>query len=116
VVTDPRDRDLAERERQRQLLNEFLGDATRDVERMRALLVELEGGQAAAWTRVSFVAHNIAARATNLKLLVLAACARELEQLAEERQAGAPLDKFFMQCVASAIETLGLEIASLRRA
>ena len=115
-MKDPRERETVERERHRQQLDEFLSDATRDVERMRGLVVELESGDAAAWTRVQTMAHNLGARSQALKLGVMTACARELEQLTDERQNGAPVDVFLMQCVTSAIETLAIEIASLRRA
>ena len=114
-MTDLRGREAAERERHRLLLDELLADAKRDVERMRALVPELESGDAAAWSRVQNVAHNLAARSLALKLGVLNACARELEQLANEQQNGAPLDRFFLQCVAAAIETLALEIGALKR-
>jgi hypothetical protein len=115
-MTDRRERETVEHERHRQQLDEFLGDATRDVERMRALVGELERGDDAAWERVQTIAHNLGARSLALELGVMNACARELEQLTDERQRGVPLDRFFMQCVASAIETLALEIAVLRRA
>jgi len=115
-MTDPRGREPAERERQRQMLGEFLADATRDVERMRGMLTALDAGDAAALARVQTLAHNLGARSQALKLGVLNACARELEQLTEERQNGAPLDDFFRQCVSSAVETLALEIDALRRA
>jgi hypothetical protein len=115
-MTDPREREALERERQRKQLDEFLGDATRDVERMRALVPELEAGDVAAWARVQNMAHNLDARSQALKLGLMNACARELEQLTDERQNGAPLDGFFLQCVISAIETLAIEIAALRRA
>jgi hypothetical protein len=98
------------------MLDEFLSDATRDVERMRGLVADLDAGDAAAWGRVQVMAHNLAARALALKLGVLNACARELEQLTNERHNGAPLDRFFLQCVASAIETLALEIGTLKQA
>lgn len=115
-LVDPRERETVERERHRQQLDEFLGDATRDVERMRAMEPELEAGDPASWDRVQNLAHNLAARSLALKLGVLNACARELEQLTEERQKGAPLDSFFKQCVVGAIETLALEIDQLKRA
>jgi hypothetical protein len=113
-MTDLRGREAAERERHRQLLDEFLDDATRDVERMRGLVAELESGDAVAWTRVQNTSHNLAARSLALKLAVMNACARELEQLTNEHHDGAPLDKFFLQCVASAIETLAIEIGTLK--
>lgn len=115
-VNDLRDRDSGERERTRQLLDEFLSDATLDVDSMRTSLAALEAGDGATWTRVQTLAHNLGARAHALNLRVLIACSRELELLTEDRLAGAPIDGFFMQCVASAIETLELEIASLTRA
>jgi hypothetical protein len=115
-MTDPRGREPLELARQRQHLDEFLADATRDVERMRALVVQLEAGDPTAWARVQNTAHNLGARSRTLKLDVMSACARELEQLTDERQDGAALDGFFLQCVTSAIETLALEIAALRRA
>lgn len=114
-MVDRREREAAERERQRHQLGEFLADATRDVERMRGLLAELEAGDPAAWSRVQNLAHNLGARSLALKLGVMHACARELERLTDERQDGAPLDDFFVQCVGSAIETLALEVAALRR-
>jgi hypothetical protein len=115
-MTDLREREAVERERRRHQLEEFLVDATRDSERMRALLAELEAGDPAAWSRVQNIAHNLGARALALKLGLLNACARELERLTDERQDGAPLDGFFMQCVGAAIETIALEIAALKRA
>jgi hypothetical protein len=115
-MTDLRERETVERERQRHQLEEFLGDATRDVGRMRGLVAELEAGDPAAWARVQNLAHNLAARAQALRLGVMTAAARELERFADEHQNGAPLDDFFVQCVGSAIETLALEIAALKRA
>ena len=115
-MTDFRGREAAERERHRQMLDEFLSDATRDVERMRALVAELESGDGTVLAPVQNTAHNLAARAMALKLGVLNACARELEQLTNERQNGALPDRFFLQCVGAAIETLALEIGALKRA
>src|SRR5438105_3218622 len=115
-LADPRVRETAERERHKQQLSEFLADATRDVERMRAMEPELEASDAASWDRVQILAHNLAARSLALKLGVLNACARELEQLTEDRAKGTPLDTFFKQCVVGAIETLALEIDQLKRA
>jgi hypothetical protein len=114
-MTDLRERETVDRQRHRHQLDEFLGDATRDVERMRGLMAELEAGDTAAWSRVQNLSHNLAARAQALKLGVMNAAARELERFADEHQNGAPLDDFFVQCVNSAIETLALEIAALKR-
>jgi hypothetical protein len=83
---------------------------------MRSMLPELEAGQAAAWERLENIAHNLAARSQLLKLGVLNACARELQQLVEERQRGGTLDTFFLQCVSSAVETIALEVDALKRA
>jgi HPt (histidine-containing phosphotransfer) domain-containing protein len=97
-------------------VREFLDDATRDLQRMRGLAVRLEASDTAAWGEVQNLAHNIAARAATLKLALLNACARELENLADEKLAGARVDAFFMQCVSGAIETIALEIEALKRA
>jgi hypothetical protein len=104
-----------EHERHRQQLDEFLADANQDVARMRGMESELGGGDAAAWGRLETLAHNLAARSQILKLGVLNACVRELQQFVDDRRKGAPLDAFFLQCVNSAIETVALEIESLRR-
>ena len=115
-MTDLRERETAERERLRQQIDEFLSDATRDVERMRSLVISLETGDAAAWAQVQNLAHNLAARSLALKLGVMNACARELEQLTHEGQNGTPLDNYFLQCLGSAVETLAIEIVALKRA
>lgn len=96
-------------------VREFLDDATRDLQRMRALAAQLEAGDAGAWSEVRNLAHNLAARAITMKLGVLGSCARELEGLADEQIAGAPLDAFFVQCTSSALETIALEIETLKR-
>jgi hypothetical protein len=83
---------------------------------MRGMIAELEAGNDAAWSRVENVAHNLVARSQILKLGLLNACARELQQLVDEYRKGAPLDTLFMQCIHGAVETLALEIDSLRRA
>jgi hypothetical protein len=114
-MTDLREPGTVERERHRHQLDEFLVDASRDVERMRGLMAELEAGDPAAWSRVQNLAHNLGARSQALKLGVMHAAARELERFTNERENGAPLDDFFVQCVNSAIETLGLEILALKR-
>jgi hypothetical protein len=95
-------------------VREFLDDATRDLQRMRALAAQLETGDAEAWNELRNLAHNVAARAITLKLGVLGSCARELESLADEWLAGAPLDAFFVQCTSSALETVALEIETLK--
>lgn len=115
-MADLRDRETVERERHRLQVDEFLGDARQDVVRMRGMMPDLEADDAAAWTRLQNLAHNLNARSQILKLGILNACARELQQLVEQRQSGAPPDGFFMQCVNSAIETLALEIEALKRA
>lgn len=115
-MSDPREQVNGERAARERQVREFLDDATRDLQRMRGMAVRLEAGEAAAWGEVQLLAHNIAARALTLKLGLLNACARELENLADERLAGAAIDAFFMQCVSSAIETIALEIEGLKRA
>ena len=115
-MADLRERETVERERHRLQVDEFLGDARQDVARMRGMLPDLEADDAAAWTRLQNLAHNLNARSQILRLGILNACARELQQLVEQRQSGASADGFFMQCVNSAIETLALEIEALKRA
>ena len=114
-MSDPRERETPERAARERNVREFLDDATRDLQRMRAVAAQLETGDAAAWSEVRTLAHNLAARAMALKLGVLGSCARELEGLADERIAGAPLDAFFVQCTSSALETVALEIETLKR-
>lgn len=113
---DPRDREAVERERQRQQLDEFLADARQDIERMRGMVPQLAAGDAVTWARIENIAHNLAARSQILKLGVLNACARELQVLVDERQKGAVMDDFFLQCVNSAVETLAIELDVLTRA
>ena len=115
-MADLRDRETVERERHRLQVDEFLGDARQDVVRMRGMMPDLEADDAAAWTRLQNLAHNLNARSQILKLGVLNACARELQQLLAERHSGGALDAFFFQCLGSAIETLALEIDVLKRA
>ena len=114
-MSDPRERENSERVARERQLREFLDDATRDLQRTRGLAARLEANDAAAWGEVQNLAHNIAARALTLKLGLLNACARELENLADENLAGTPADAFFMQCTSSAIETIALEIEALKR-
>jgi hypothetical protein len=114
-MSDPRERETAERAARERIVREFLEDATRDLQRMRGLTARLEAADAIAWTELGNLAHNLAARAAALKLGVLNACARELENLADEHLAGAALDAFFIQCVASGLETIALEIEGQKR-
>jgi hypothetical protein len=114
-TADLRAPQTVERERYRQQLDDFLDHAGQDVGRMRGMVFELEAGEAATWERLENIAHNLAARSQVLKLGVLNACARELQQLVDERRKGAMLDTFFLQCVNGAVETLALEIDALKR-
>lgn len=115
LTADPREREAVERNGNRQALEEFLGDASQEVEHMRGMAAELSTGDPAPWLRLQNIAHNLAARSQILELGVLNACARELQQLVDERQKGAPLDDFFLQCVTGAIETLAIELDVLKR-
>jgi hypothetical protein len=105
----------AEDAKRRQLLLEFLGDAARDLERMRIIAIEIEAGEVSGWNQLRNLAHNIAARAGSLKLGVLNATARELERLADEQLAGTAPDHFLLQCAHSAIDTLALEMETLKK-
>ena len=114
-TADLRARETVERDRYRQQLDEFLGDAGQDVGRMRGMIFEVEAGETATWERFENIAHNLVARSGILKLGVMNACARELQQLVAERQKTGTLDAFFLQCLSSAIETIALEVDALKR-
>jgi hypothetical protein len=114
-MSDPRERENSERAARERQVREFLDDATRDLQRMRGLAVRLEANDAVAWEEIRNLAHNIAARASTLRLGLLNTCARELENLADENLAGATVDAFFMQCASSGIETIALEVEALKR-
>jgi hypothetical protein len=96
-------------------IRDFLADSTRDMELMRALSPRLSAADDAAWRQLGTCAHNVAAGAEVRKLLILAACARELEMLAGDRLAGETPGEFLLQCTNGAIEAMGLEIAELQR-
>ncbi len=94
---------------------DFLRLARADLARMRGLVPELEGGDAAAWSRACMLAHDMAAGANTHRFCVLTACARELDQLLCERTPDAQPDAFLMSCIASAIEAVALEVEVLMR-
>lgn len=114
-MTDPRERDISAEAARKQEVRAYLAEADRDVAALRGLTVLLETGDLDAWKRVQNSAHNLAARANTLRLGVLNAAARELTDLTEERLAGRGLDPFLLQCALAAIDTLGIEIETLRR-
>lgn len=101
--------------KRRQALQEFLRDTSRDVERMRSIAIEIEAGEVAGWPHLRNLAHNIAARANSLKLGVMNATGRELERLADEQLAATSADAFLLQCANSAIDTLALEVDTLKK-
>jgi len=83
---------------------------------MRRNVPALVSNDTIAWQEVRFHAQRTATEAEGLELGVLAACARELAKLADERFAGATLDATFLLSTTSALETVALELNELFRA
>src|SRR4051812_47157864 len=99
---------------QDKLVRELARDVAEDVQRMRATSAELEAVDWVAWRRVQNAAHNIAARAGALKLVVLQQCARELEELAACVQTLNESGKArHLESAMVAIETIALEVETL---
>lgn len=109
----PDDMSAAGLEQRRQLRQAFLERAVRELNGLRDAWPELAGNDAALWQEVRFSAQQMHATANKLDLPLLAACAAELARLADDRFAGTPVDEHLLDCVASAIETIGLELTSL---
>jgi len=91
----------------KKVMAEFLQTTIEDLEVMRKQLLLLERGDASACNRLGNVSHDIAASAGALKLGVLQACARALQDLVAE---DARVDAFFVQCVTSAVDAIALEV------
>ncbi len=101
--------------RRNELISLFLVRTVNDVEQMRRNVPSLISGNDAAWRHLRFCAQRIRGTAHGLGLGVLSACARELEQLAEERFARARIDEQFLLSVTSAIEMMAIELNGIRR-
>lgn len=80
---------------------------------MRRGVAQLISNDTIAWQELRFHAQRIAGQAEGLDLGVLAACARELARLADERFAGAALDAHFLLSTTSAIEVVAIELHEL---
>jgi hypothetical protein len=102
-------------EKRKQLVELFLQRTLEDVEHMRRSVPQLIGGDPAAWQELRFSAQRAAGMARTLELGLLAACARELIGLADEKFAGKPLDAPFLLAVTSAIEVVGIELDRLTK-
>ena len=102
-------------DKRKQLVELFLQRTLEDVEHMRRNVPQLIAADQAAWQELRFAAQRAAGMAKTLDLGVLAACARELATLAEERFGGKTLDAPFLLAVTSAIEVVGIELDRLRR-
>jgi hypothetical protein len=102
-------------EKRKQLVELFLQRTLEDVEHMRRSVPELIAADQAAWQGLRFAAQRAAGMAKTLELGLLAACARELAMLADEKFAGKPLDAPFLLAVTSAIEVLGIELDRLSK-
>jgi hypothetical protein len=100
-------------EKRKQLIKLFLQRTFDDVEHMRRSVPDLIAGDQAAWQELRFAAQRAASMAKSLELGILAACARELAALAEEKFAGIALDAHFLLGVTSAIEVLAIELDRL---
>jgi hypothetical protein len=114
-MTDARDPTNADATR-KQLIDLFLRRTGAEVELMRRHVPALISNDTLAWQDVRYHARRIADEADKLDLGVLAACARELARIAEERFAGTALDASFLLGATSAIETVALELNELFRA
>ena len=114
-MSDARDPHHADATR-KQLIDLFLRRTQAEVERMRRNVPALISNDTVAWQEIRFHAQRIAGEAERLDLGVLAACARELAKLADERFAGATLDAPFLLSTTSAMETVALALNELFRA
>jgi hypothetical protein len=104
-MSDSEDRETARVQSRDQRVREFLAEAARDIERMRAAVVAAAGEpDSTSWRRFENVAHNLGARAGALQLGVLQMCARELEQFVMAKS---------MDGVMVAVETISLELNAL---
>jgi hypothetical protein len=115
-MNDPLSSEQDQARKQKVLVMELITEASRDLKLMR----DGDGGFAAfdpvAWRKIQNTAHNIAARAAELRLGVLQLCARELEQFAAEILRPTDSDKSeSVQGAVIALEMLDLELLALKR-
>ncbi|MEJ0085759.1 MAG: hypothetical protein WDO72_08760 [Pseudomonadota bacterium] len=102
-------------EQRKQLVELFLQRTLEDVEHMRRSVPQLIAADQAAWQELRFAARRAGGMAKTLELGLLAACAKELVALADEKFAGKPLDAPFLLAVTSAIEVVGIELERLAK-
>jgi hypothetical protein len=114
-MSDARDPDEDTDARRRQLIALFLRRTQAEVEQLRRGVPALIANDPLAWQELRFLSQRIAGQAEGLDLGVLAACARELARLADERFAGAVLDANFLLSATSAIEMVAIELSELFR-
>lgn len=95
------------------LRKQFIARSLDEIDHMRRCIPQLIKGDAATWQEVRFSAQRITSTATSLELGVLAACARELVALTDERFAGVQLNEHFLLSVTSGIEILAIELNQL---
>ena len=113
-MIDPCDAD-DDATKRKQLTDLFLRRTQAEVEQMRRAVPALIANDTAAWQELRFHAQRIAGQSEGLDLGVLAACARELAKLADERFSGTTLDANFLLSATSAIEMVAIELNELFR-
>lgn len=110
-----RNDDPDEIERRELLSDQLIARATDEVEKMRRIVPQLVKGDPAAWQEVRFFAQRMAVDARRVALGLLAACARELARITDEKLAGVSLSESLL-LTTTAIETVALELAALKAA
>jgi hypothetical protein len=98
------------------LVQEFIRETGVEMARLRAITAALKSLDIGEWQRTRQLAHDIAARAQALDLVVLATCARELDRLAGAIVTGDPEGQAAaLPNAAIAIETIDLELGILSK-
>jgi uncharacterized protein with beta-barrel porin domain len=97
------------------LVFELVGEASQEIETLRAANARLQALDVMAWRKLQNSAHNLAARAGALKLGVMQKSAQELEQFAAEVLSGDGTNHTRnLYAVQVAIETIAREVAELK--
>ena len=112
-MTEWRGPDSSADDKRKQLIQLFLQRTLGDVEQMRRNVPQLIAGDVAAWQELRFAAQRAAGMAKSLDLGILAACARELAGIADEKFGGATLDAPLLLSATTAIEMVAIEINRL---
>lgn len=108
-MNEERDREPSADEKRQQLIKLFLQRTLDDVEQMRRNVPQLIAGDPAVWQELRFAAQRAAGMAKSLELGILAACATELAELADEKFAGTTLDAHFLLSATTAVEMVAIE-------